>query len=923
MESKMSRLASLLNVFKGSLSAVESTTFTHRDDVFMSLQKEAERIEVGRAGESRLELPSLEQLCEDLRALAYERKLGTAVSLLEDAIGRGDLISLNSIYAAGGGPYLAPSDVIRGFAHVPAATATSLANATTLADRYQHMSQSSAFEALEPTTPQIPGILAQTVHTTAIGASSNQSTSFSAKSLLDPFANATCIAQDNPMLYGTGSRVADPNARAHRGLSYYPAGIMNGTPLYMAGISAMTIDPHAPIQRLAVTALPVYGAVVADTPSFHDAKLTTALPLSVFSAAAANATSSVNLGTVQGINTVRRTVARVVDYLVRLIVNELSSDGPSRAERKALTTYLIRLGHTKRALGLFLEHRSNLLHGEIRLARLVGGSEAFIHDLANLTFGVIALTVKDVQTLFAHDLAFASAACAAWAAQEVAVFARAFARHVFMLSDPITELGVCLRVAANAAAEHSTKGLQLVPILGRAIHGVAREALRRSFRLAETQAADALSRDDWSIGELFVTGAIAPAGQAGSGASGRAAGSEPSGTEAASVRLTSSAQFFYDAVRQALPRLKLIIENEKQPQASIQVYPAVIASFIRLLDGYTMALQQVIRQSLNPHSETTLHDSQLLAVLANIHAVSTNVLPKLIRELQRYFRRPPIELLPYVDRATARRDAALDLLCELKALYWVRGRMWCKSNGKHVTGEDSILAWTNGADLTKRYSAPKPLPSDPLDNRVKISSPWVELANQLSILETQAQTAFGTEGARALMRKLLEHIFVLIYGEVGWVNFDPTLGGAQQLVLDMRWLLLNLRHIATSKTEYFCWSLCRRITRMITNPSDPEHAYCLDDVLRPDAYYEAVASNLSLIHFSSLRGQSAGELLDTVEMKQAGQPEQISRDDDLRSLQSPSNSTTSSTAGSAGTTGETGGSPAKTNLFSGLFSRKK
>lgn len=83
IEGDMIRFSSLLNAFKQSATALQSTNFAHNDDTHMSVQREYDRVQASRDESVVSDEQEMEQLGEDIRSAVYERKFGAAIALLE------------------------------------------------------------------------------------------------------------------------------------------------------------------------------------------------------------------------------------------------------------------------------------------------------------------------------------------------------------------------------------------------------------------------------------------------------------------------------------------------------------------------------------------------------------------------------------------------------------------------------------------------------------------------------------------------------------------------------------------------------------------------------------------------------------------------------------------------------------------------
>ncbi len=817
IESDMIKLATVLNNFKRSMTVVQTTSFSHRDDSFMSVQKEYDRIQAARESGVQAQASSLEQFGEDIRSLIFERKFGPAVDLIESALQRGEL-RLCDIHAD---PVVeAATDIDPASAYAApglSSTSTSTLDLTALSRRSQ--ADGGILEDASLYGPR--RVLGRATSSSSSSSSSSLSPSSSAGGGGKSSSSSSISTANIPSIFKTGSSIT-PSSSSSSSSSSSP--------------SLALADPVKPSPWLAFRAA-------------------------------------------------REHIYQYIRQLIDSLTADLNAPTLNSFERKQLIGYLSRLGQQERAVRAFLGHRSLQIRTEARQVKFQGDVASHVHELSQVIFSSIGNALTEFTHLFADKALLAS--FTAWAVDEVEGFVAMFSKHVFQSEDMFGKVGKCLKYAYSACIGLEQQGLRFAFVLGRLLHAPLVDALKRNFRHAESLAAAALGQEQWIGTDRWVhaqnnapgaaPGAIATAAGAGAAMAntpGAGAGKDgeskqgstsstststlsssssqqPQQQQAVSpigsgrLRLTDSAKYLYDAIRRLLRELIPILDNPLHPFATHQLYATVTQGTIRLLDGYRITMLQSFKHGLTEAG--SLDDLQLFSIVANTMCLAEDLIPRVLHEYSRQFQRPVVELVQCRDQFARLADALQDVFSQKRSTHWVRGRGWTPE--KQQASADALLAWVDGAVLTRRYAKCEEIPADP--TKATVSKEWRDLALYLASLQGVVAKTLGQDAVQGVLTYALQDIMSLLHEPVGWERLSLTLAGAQQLVLDMRWLVAANKSFASPSTKNLLESVCRRVVRVHV-ASDPALADLPKNkipdrtplIVKSQDYYEAVAAAL-------------------------------------------------------------------------------
>lgn len=429
------------------------------------------------------------------------------------------------------------------------------------------------------------------------------------------------------------------------------------------------------------------------------------------------------------------------------------------------------------------------------------------------------------------------------------------------------KVGKCLKVAYKAGFDLEKQGFRLSPSMARLFHPHLVDIIRRKYRELETTTAEALESEQWIASELLVsqsgpkrgaetmsptnatmkTNNLAnnPTQENKNGESIQmiVPGVYPSASSSIAqgkLRLTSSSRILYESIRSLLRDVIPILQNPIHPAATQHIYPSVINGLVRVLERYVLSMTQKAKHGMNG----ALDDKQIFSIIISATCLADDLIPRVAKEFSRVFQRPIVELATFRKKTVDVHEALLDSFPAKRALHWVRGKNWVDGPNAKASS-DAYIRWVDGSEITTRYNQKGEIPKD--SKAATISKEWRELASYLYSLKGVAAKTLGAKEADLVMSLAHEEIFRLLHEAVGWDRFTPSLGGAQQLVLDLRWFVLSFRESINKNTHNLLMSICRRIVRVQTS-SDPSASKGVDRtplIVRDDAFYQGVVKHIT------------------------------------------------------------------------------
>lgn len=362
-----------------------------------------------------------------------------------------------------------------------------------------------------------------------------------------------------------------------------------------------------------------------------------------------------------------------------------SSGGPTGAGSvpalQHLITHLVTLKQTKRTCSIFLYHvKSTHLRASIRGIKFSGDILSYIQELSKKFFGGLGQTVGEFHRLFLYrqnqnemnngggnimmsstsssndkfvpNPASLSSYLVRWILHETYhTFHTIFQRQVFQMEGTFSKLGKCLKIAFIGAQEFLQErfsvGITLSFVLAKMFLPSLQEVITKNYKHVENLIHEELNVEAWRVTELLVNekdrgggggvdGSQSIRSRKASSATLPSGGTSLGGVgppkKKLALRLTSSAKYLYDVVRNLLRELVPILDNSSYPEMKNELYPVVVSGMISLFEGYLLAMAQKLKNGLYEFEEI-----QALSIVANSFYLHSDLLPRVIKEFRKHF----------------------------------------------------------------------------------------------------------------------------------------------------------------------------------------------------------------------------------------------------------------------------------------------
>ena len=396
----------------------------------------------------------------------------------------------------------------------------------------------------------------------------------------------------------------------------------------------------------------------------------------------------------------------------------------SAFQLSSIVGHLLHLRQSRKTLQVWLYHvKSTHLRSSIKSIKFTGDILAYISELSLKFFGGIAATTIEFTQLFKQQPTAtksggssggANTADSSGSSNETAdnplsltsyfvrwilfelsnTFNHIFQKQVFQSEGTFSKLGRCLRYAfqacqsleartnsAGGSGSLSNTGLNLSFVLSRMFTPSLIDVIGKNYAHVDQLILEELQVENWRVSELWVT-EKERGGGAGAGAGADAAGTMGGRNRTASIggpgsssstlgapafrkkralKLTSSAKYLYDVVRNLLRELVPILDQGlgSFPELRVDLYPTVVAGMMGLFENYFMTMISELRGGIfggntsgtpmangssgsnngqaQQGSGRGIDEVQALSIMANAFYLNDDLLPRVIKEFRKQF----------------------------------------------------------------------------------------------------------------------------------------------------------------------------------------------------------------------------------------------------------------------------------------------
>jgi hypothetical protein len=562
-----------------------------------------------------------------------------------------------------------------------------------------------------------------------------------------------------------------------------------------------------------------------------------------------------------------------------------------------IVLHLLNLRQSRKAMQVFLYVvKSAHVRASIRAIKFTGDIVAYIGELSSKFFSGIGMAVQEFQRLFRQQADAAADAPASgggtgggggegldnpsslnsylvrWVLHETLhTFNAIFQKQVFQSEGTFQKLGKCIRYAfyhcallegrgsasggggGGGSAVNSPlagTGLSLSFVLSRMFTPSLVDVIASNYRHVEQLIAEELAVEAWRVSELWVTEKDKQASKeeerAARGRKDSSALAYPTIVvkKKRALKLTSSAKYLYDVVRNLLRELVPILDVHGSASSSssssssssaggalggvswsvsaaletrLELYPTVVSGMQSLLEAFLMAMVQELKSKLL----SQLEDAQALSIMANAFYLHEDLVPRVIKEFRKHFSGGSSSSSSSSSSSTAAAATSIPELEEFNArlnkLYKALRSSFCSKRAsllwpfeRHLCFNTKLLAGSN------RYANPMGLSSS--GELASVTNEWVAFAEGylVSLHATIGRCINAGEvepiltlALEELMETLMEGQFALDAGAGGsggasaraaasannngdacvWHTYLFGLGGLQQFVLDLKFLV--------------------------------------------------------------------------------------------------------------------------------------
>jgi len=538
-----------------------------------------------------------------------------------------------------------------------------------------------------------------------------------------------------------------------------------------------------------------------------------------------------------------------------------SNDGSVHTlQLQSLIAHLLSLGQLKKCVQVYLyQVKSVQLKASLRSIKFTGDIVAYIQEMSAKFFGGMAAAVDEFQRLFNHAIKNQASIAAKsknteeksnggtatlidqpnaltsylmrWILHEMLhTYYAIFHKQVFASEGTFSKLGKCLKVAfihcqllegkqssrssivlntatLPGAGGSGGLGLNLSFVLARLFTPALIDVIGKNYRHVEALIAEELSVENWRVTELWVQQKSDKDRDRGRKES---AGAPPPPKKKRALKLTSSAKYLYEVVRNMLRELVPILDNSSvYPETRVDLYPSVIAGMMSLFESYLLVMAQQLKSNL-----TSFDDVQALSIIANAFYLNDDLLPRVIKEFMKHFCTNTNNVM------SASSIPELELFNQkLFRLYEALRDSFCVKRATLVWPFDSHLKFpTRLIGGANKYANPLALQSMG-GELAQVSGEWIQFCEgHLVALRSTISKCINAHDAEPMLQMMLAELIDCIReGYIGsdaagiaaaavsgsadsasssdptsiWSSYLFGLGGLQQFIFDLKFFILS------------------------------------------------------------------------------------------------------------------------------------
>jgi len=352
-----------------------------------------------------------------------------------------------------------------------------------------------------------------------------------------------------------------------------------------------------------------------------------------------------------------------------------------------------------------------------------------------------------------------------WVTGEIGRFARVFELQV-RNNEGISRLGRAVKATMAAAAKHDRLGLGMTFLVARLITPCIVEAVEGLFVTTQAKLLQCVGSESWQSTEILV--------QAGSDST-------------KSLMVSESGKLLYDHTRALLQQLSSLIDPKALPRLTRILFAPVESGMVALMDHYLLALARAV----NVNKDESFEIKQWFVMIANVHSLADDLLPRVLDTLEGLFGRPLHALRQFREAKASRMYSALLVqFCQDQVPQWMRHVLQWR-----VGGTQDVLAGYG----CKAHSEP-----------LAVSPQWRDMAATLQEVGLIASKAIGPDATQPVVGHAVVELFRTLAGPEAWAKETTTFphhtpqitaDGLKQMALDLRFFRLSFEPLLLPDTD--------------------------------------------------------------------------------------------------------------------------
>jgi len=535
---------------------------------------------------------------------------------------------------------------------------------------------------------------------------------------------------------------------------------------------------------------------------------------------------------------IEKEVRHIVDALQAELrrVRDVSAWDAGNLGGIRIIRYFLRLGQSDEALHILLKTRHSALNSEIRRIKFQGDASQYVNSLSEVVFQGISDCIEEFRIIFPKGKEGNAmiSTVVQWVIEELGDFVRRFETQVTEARSNFIELGECLRCAFRACSKLDLQGLNLSFVLAKRLHPIVQEYIDRAMRSVVAQIikpGGEISKEQWLSKKLLVKELETDAnvtvdkksegGDGPSHSNGDSKASSPregpannsssssnnnnnnnkaakkkkkkSSSKKREIKLTSSAQYLYNAVRTLLEAdLSLVVDDNVLPEATIALYGTVAKGVIGLLDE-AITFQAKKATKIIPKEKEAQH----LSIIANFQYLRGDLLPRVEKSISSLFQRTTVVEVTLFEARL--RDLARTLrksFCKRRVEIWIDILQWNPSGlARHYgqrresTGNPDKM---DGSELEKKQ-----------EQRMQVSERFVQVLERMHRLLDNIATYLKKETSKIILSTCLEIMMRNLASSERLKGLNLSRIGILQAALDLKFLIKACEDYILSESDPF------------------------------------------------------------------------------------------------------------------------